>query len=241
MNAESLALVEELDFGLNQAQVGQLAALLDVLADQATAPTTIRERAQARDVHVADSLVALEVESLRAARTIADVGSGAGFPGLALAVALPEARVSLVESRRRACEFLSHAIDAAAVANTNVVCARAEEWAEGIGANDAVVARALAPQAVVLEYAAPLLRVGGSLVDWRGRRAGAEEDAAGAAAAALGMELSEVRAVNPFEGARSRHLHLFTKVAATPERFPRRAGVARKRPLASAASDRNRD
>jgi len=117
------------------------------------------------------------------------------------------------------------------VKNARVVCERAEEWTAGMVGNDAVVARAVASQPVVLEYAAPLLRVGGALVDWRGRRAPEEERAADAAAAELGMRRAEVRRVRPFEDALERHLHVFEKIAATPSRFPRRPGVARKRPL----------
>ena len=93
-----------------------------------------------------------------------------------------------------------------------------------------MLARALADQAVVLEYAAPLLGLGGSLVDWRGRRAAAQERAAGAAAAELGLELVAFVKVDPFPAARDHHLHVFEKVTETPARFPRRAGIARKRP-----------
>ena len=102
---------------------------------------------------------------------------------------------------------------------------------EGRLANDVVLARALAPQPVVLEYAAPLLRLGGALVDWRARRDGHEEQAAATAARELGLELGEIRRVRPFAEATDRHLHVWVKTGATPERFPRRAGMARKRPL----------
>jgi 16S rRNA (guanine527-N7)-methyltransferase len=98
-----------------------------------------------------------------------------------------------------------------------------------------VVARALGSQPLVLEYAAPLLRVGGSLVDWRGRRDPREEARALAAAGELGMERAEVRRVTPFAGVRDRHLHVFVKTAPTPPRFPRRPGAARKRPLGGGA------
>jgi 16S rRNA (guanine527-N7)-methyltransferase len=91
--------------------------------------------------------------------------------------------------------------------------------------------RALAAQAVVLEYAAPLLRLGGTLVDWRGKRVQGEEDASVAVAETLGLRRVEIRHVEPFEGATDRHLHVYVKADATPERFPRRAGIARKRPL----------
>jgi 16S rRNA (guanine527-N7)-methyltransferase len=180
---------------------------------------------------VADSLAALTIEELTVARAIADLGSGAGFPGLALAVALPASSVHLVESQRRKCDFLERVCAAAQIENVHVVCARAEEWREGLSANDVVVARALAPQPVVLEYAAPLLRIGGTLVDWRGRRDRWAEQAGDRAAAVLGMRRESVRKVAPFEGASEHHLHVFAKLQPTPERFPRRAGMARKRPL----------
>jgi 16S rRNA (guanine527-N7)-methyltransferase len=119
----------------------------------------------------------------------------------------------------------------AGVRNARVVCARAEEWEDGVSANDVVTARAVGSQPVVLEYAAPLLRLGGTVVDWRGRRDAAEERGAERAAEELGLALVGIERVQPFEAARDRHLHLYTKVRDTPERFPRRAGMARKRPL----------
>jgi 16S rRNA (guanine527-N7)-methyltransferase len=182
-------------------------------------------------VHVADSLVALELSPVRDARTIVDLGSGAGFPGLPLAVARPDCEVRLLESQRRKCAYLEDAIAYAGIHNARVVCARAEDWTAGASANDLVTARAVGPQPVVLEYAAPLLRLGGVLVDWRARRVAAEELAAGRAAAVLGLALVGIEKVEPFEGARHRNLHVYTKVGETPATFPRRAGMARKRPL----------
>jgi 16S rRNA (guanine527-N7)-methyltransferase len=202
-----------------------------MLQADAHAPTAIREQERASRVHVADSLVALELGAFATAARIADLGSGAGFPGLALAVALPAAQVSLIESQRRRCEFLERVCAAAEVRNAHVVWTRAEEWREGLSRNDVTLARALAPQPVVLEYAAPLLRVGGTLVDWRGRRVPEEESAADRAAAILGLRRVEVRSVIPFDGARDRHLHVFVTARETPPRFPRRPGIARKRPL----------
>lgn len=211
--------------------VESLAALLRLLAEDDSAPTTVRRTERAVDVHVADSLSGLELAVVRRASRIADLGAGAGFPGLVLAAALPDARVALVESVGRKCAFMERAIAAAGVANAHVVCARAEEWRDGLGANDVVTARALAPLAVIAEYAAPLLALGGALVAWKGARDPGEEADAGAAAAELGLEEREVRRVEPFAGAEHRHLHVYSKVRETPPRFPRRAGIARKRPL----------
>lgn len=208
--------------------VDGLERMLELLAADDTAPTTVRDPARAVDVHVADSLSGLELEVVRAARSIADLGAGAGFPGLALAAALPAAHVTLVESVGRKCAFMERAVAAAALTNVEVVCRRAEEWSASV---DLVTARALAPLAVIAEYAAPLLALGGSLVAWKGARDEPEEAGAAAAAEALGLELRVVRRVHPFPAADQRHLHVYSKVMDTPERFPRRPGMARKRPL----------
>ena len=205
--------------------------VLDVVAADPTAPTTVTDPAQAVDVHVADSLAALEIEEVQGAREVADLGAGAGFPGIVLAAALPAARVALVESVGRKCAFMERLIAAAGIANARVVCARAEEWRDWTGRHDLVTARALAPLAVLAEYAAPPLRVGGALVAHKGAPHPGEEAAASRAAAELGLEPREVRRVVPFPGAEQRHLHVLAKVAETPARFPRRPGMARKRAL----------
>lgn len=220
-----------LRYGLDESQRGQLAVVLERLAEDEHAPTTVREAERAVDVHVADSLAALGLDALRSAVAIADIGAGAGFPGVPVAVALPGSRVALVESQARKCSFIEGVVQAAEIGNARVVCARVEEWPEGLEVHDAVLARAVGPQPVVLEYAAPLLKVGGRLIDWRGSRDAAEERASAAAGAELGMELEEVRRVEPFEGVRDHHLHVYVKRRETPGRFPRRAGMARKRPL----------
>jgi 16S rRNA (guanine527-N7)-methyltransferase len=218
-------------WGLSQPKLDQLGVILAVLELDDRAPTTVREPARALDAHLADSLVALDVGAVAAAGTIADIGSGAGFPGLALAVAREDCEVSLVESHGRKCGFLDDMVARVKARNVQVVCARAEEWRQGISAIDVVTARAVGPQPVVLEYAAPLLRLGGTLVDWRGRRDTAQERRAERAAEELGLGLVAVERVQPFAAARDRHLYVYEKVTETPSRFPRRAGMARKRPL----------
>jgi 16S rRNA (guanine527-N7)-methyltransferase len=216
---------------LSAGQLEQLGLVLQALQADEHAPTAVRDPERAAQIHVNDSLTALELEPVRRARQIADLGSGAGFPGIALAVALPRAALTLIESQRRRCEFLQRVCALAGIDNARVICTRAEEWREGLSANDAVVARALGPVPVVLEYGAPLLRIGGSLVDWRGALGRREEEVAARAAAELGLRRVEVRKVEPFAGAREHHLHVYLKLRETPGRFPRRAGIARKRPL----------
>jgi len=218
-------------YGLDATALQRIGAILEGLARDPRAPTTVRDPRGALETHIADSLVALELDDLQTAATAADIGSGAGLPGLVLAAVLEQTSFWLVESQTDKCAFIASLGARAGVSNARVACSRAEEWAAGLERQDLVVCRALAPQAVVLEYAAPLLRLEGRLVEWRGARSAEEEAQAGRAAEMLGLRLVEVRHVTPFAGARERHLHIFEKVAATPAGFPRRAGLARKRPL----------
>ena len=217
--------------GLDPVAERRLRALADWVTRDSEAPTAVTEPGQVVRDHLADSLVALDLPAVRDARRIADLGSGAGFPGLPLAIALPAAHMSLVESNGRKCAFIDRAAAAADVDNASVVYARAEQWDGGREACDLVVARAVAPLAVVAEYAAPLLTPGGALVVWRGGRDPDEEERAARAAAILGLEPERPVAVHPYPDAQRRHLHPFVKVAETPPRFPRRPGIALKRPL----------
>jgi 16S rRNA (guanine527-N7)-methyltransferase len=217
--------------GLASDAVAALERLLALVSADPTAPTALRDPAAAVDAHVADALVALELEAVRGARRVADLGAGAGFPGLVLAAALPAAGIALVEANGRKCAFLERAVEAMGLENVEIVNARAESWPEGIASRDLVTARAVAPLAVLVEYAAPLLTAGGALVAWKGRRDGDEERDGAAAAAATGLEAVDVRAVEPWIGAEHLHLHVYVKVASTPNRYPRRPGMASKRPL----------
>jgi 16S rRNA (guanine527-N7)-methyltransferase len=150
-----------------------------------------------------------------------------------LAIAMPAAQVDLVESSRRKCAFLERLVGTLGLPNVKVVCFRAEEWAteEGRDRYEGATVRAVGSLATLVEYAAPLLDIGGVLVAWKGRRDVDEERRAAVAAELLGMRPSAVTRVDPFAGSRSRHLHSYAKVAPTPAGYPRRPGMAKKRPL----------
>lgn len=217
-------------YELPEAAASQLQRLLALVAESPHALTTVRDPRAGVEIHVADSLAGLAVPSVRGAGLIADLGSGAGFPGLVLAIALPGARLALVESVGKKAGFLEEAADDLGLGNVEVVRGRAEAWAAGLGACDVVTARALARLDVLLEYAAPLLRLDGTLVAWKGKRDAGEERGAARAATVLGMAPPEaVEAPGP-AGA-ERHLYLSRKLGATPAGYPRREGMAAKRPL----------
>lgn len=208
-----------------------LARYLELLGRDDTAPTAVRAPDQAVDRHVADSLAGLKVPELAQATTVADLGAGAGAPGVVLAAARPRMHVFLVESSSRKCAFLRRAIEELALANAEVVCERAESWEAGAGACDAVTARALAPLNVVVEYAAPLLRPGGTLIAWKGAPDPAEVRDGDHAAAVLGLSRSIRVATPPFAGADTHSLYVYQRVGSLPNGYPRRPGMARKRPL----------
>jgi 16S rRNA (guanine527-N7)-methyltransferase len=166
-------------------------------------------------VHLDQSLVSLPiVESY--AGPIIDVGSGGGAPGIPLAAALPERDVTLLESNRRKADFLERV--AAGFPNVRVVWGRAEE--QDLECFGVAVAKALAPPPVAAEWCLPLVHVGGAAILWVGPSA--DVAAAARAAVQLGSDAPEAHA----------GLLVLRKVAPTPQGFPRRPGIARKRPLA---------
>ena len=208
-----------------------MAGVLGLLARERASVSSITDE-RAWRVHVADSLTGLDVPELREATRIADIGSGAGFPGLALAVALPQAQVDLIESVGRKCEFMERAIEASGISNARVVNARSEELAAGEGreAYEAVTARAVGRLSTLAELASPLLKDGGVLVAWKGKRDPDEEHQLDNAAKKLAMHPEQILAVGPRAGSEHRHLHVLHKLGPTPADLPRRPGMAKKRP-----------
>jgi 16S rRNA (guanine527-N7)-methyltransferase len=206
--------------------------VLELLERERASVSSVTEPDRAWRVHVADSLTGLEVPELREARRIADIGSGAGFPGLVLAVAQPQAEVDLIESVGRKCAYLERAIAFAEIPNAATLCARSEELAAADRRElyDAVTARAVGRLSTLAELASPLLRDGGSLVAWKGKRDAEEEAQLASAADSLAMRPERVLDVGDRAGSRHRHLHVVRKAGPTPTDLPRRAGMAKKRP-----------
>ncbi len=216
---------------LSSAQRRSLETVLGLLAsERASVSSVVYERAWR--VHVDDSLTGLEVPELREARRIADVGAGAGFPGLVLAVALPDARIDLIESVSRKTAFIARAAEAAGIPNAFAVTARAEDIARGDGrdAYDAVTARAVGRLSTLAELASPLLRENGVLIAWKGKRDTEEEAQMQRASEALAMTPETILDVGHRAGSEHRHLHVLRKSGPTPGNLPRKSGLAKKRP-----------
>jgi 16S rRNA (guanine527-N7)-methyltransferase len=208
-----------------------LEKVLELLAEDRASLSSVTDK-RAWQVHVVDSLTGLEVPELRGARRIADIGSGAGFPGFPLAVALPEAQVDLIESITRKCAFLERAASAAGIANATVICARSEDIAT-TGARESyetVTARAVGRLSTLAELASPLLEEGGVLVAWKGKRDPDEEAQLARAAESLAMSPQQILDVGNRAGSQHRHIHIIRKSGPTPKELPRKPGIAKKRP-----------
>lgn len=218
--------------GMLPSQRKQLETVLALLAEERASVSSITEPRRAWQVHVADSLTGLEVPELAKAGRIADIGSGAGFPGLVLAVALPSSQVDLIESVGRKCEFIQRAIEAAGIPNATVLNARSEEIAAGEKRDsyDAVTARAVGRLSTLAELASPLLEEDGVLVAWKGKRDADEEQQLERAADQLAMHPELILDVGDRAGSKHRHLHFLHKLGPTPVGLPRRPGMAKKRP-----------
>ena len=176
--------------------------------------TSIRDRAEAWRVHVDESLDALEVVR-RFEGPIVDVGSGGGAPGIPLAAALPERQVTLLEANGRKCAFLRDAVQV--FPNVTVVQGRAEE--QETDRFGVAVAKALAPPAVAAEWCLPLVAPGGAAILYVGPTA----EAAGVSRVSERIGGGVVEQVPG--------LLVLPKLEPTPPGFPRRPGVAKKRPL----------
>jgi 16S rRNA (guanine527-N7)-methyltransferase len=166
---------------------------------------------------LAESLSGLEVEPVHGARRLADIGSGAGFPGLVLAIALPQARVTLVEKVSEKCSFLRRATAELELENVEVVEGPVQEWSDGVGACDVVTSRKVGRVETMIEWSTPLLAPGGVIALWPGSKnfpEGALESAAGAVDAA-GLRLAQVHALESEDNRgkrRLKHLYLYEKV-----------------------------
>ena len=177
--------------------------------------TAIRDRDEAQRTLLEDGLRGVD-HVRRFEGAVVDVGSGGGAPGIPLAAALPDREVVLLEAQRRKCDFLERA--ARDFPNVRVVWGRAEE--QEVDSFGVAVAKALAPPPVAAEWCLALVRPGGAAILWVGPSADVE---------AVGRVAERLGGAPPEEHG---GLLVLPKVEPTPAGFPRRPGVARKRPLA---------
>ncbi len=195
--------------------------------------TAITDPQEAAILHFADSLSAGKVEAFLAAKTVLDIGSGAGFPGIPLAIVFPEKKFFLIESLGKKAQFLTTVARELDLRNVKILPMRAEDVGRDEkyrGKADLVTARAVAELRVLAEYALPLLRMGGTFLAMKGAQYTEELSAAVEALEILGGSVAEVHPYNL--GAERQYVLIeIRKDRETGEKYPRRAGIPVKRPL----------
>ncbi len=196
--------------------------------------TAVREPAEIRVRHFLDSLSCATVMGNLNGRTLIDVGTGAGFPGLPLKILFPQLKLTLVESVAKKGQFLQAVIEALALENVTVLTERAEllgQLPQHRQQYDWAVARAVAELRVLVEYLLPLCRVGGKMLAQKGDGVHEEIENAVEAIKLLGGEAPEIAPVT-LPGRDQRHyIVVVSKLGETPAKYPRRVGVPGKRPL----------
>jgi len=196
--------------------------------------TAIREPQQIRIKHFLDSLTCLCVMRDLGNASVIDIGTGAGFPGLALKILYPGMKLTLVESIGKKIAFCRHIVNELGLDNVEVIQQRAEavgQMEDHRQKYDWVVARAVAVMPVLVEYLLPLARVGGSVLAMKGDNAPAESHQADHATQLLGGHLRKLIPITLPGVVEQRYLVVIDKVAATPDQYPRRVGLPSKKPL----------
>ncbi len=196
--------------------------------------TAIRDVESIRTKHFLDSFSCVLAWGANPPHRLVDVGTGAGFPGLPLKILYPQLKLTLVESVGKKAMFCEHIVRMIGLENVEVIKIRAEDIGqkpEHREKYDWAVARAVADMKVLAEYLLPLLKIGGTMLAQKGESGPAEAQSAEKAIKLLGGKLRQVIPVNLPGVPDDRYLVLADKTAATPPKYPRKAGMAAKQPL----------
>lgn len=187
--------------------------------------TSVTDPDEIRTKHFEDSLSLLQTIKL-ANESVIDVGAGAGFPGIPLKLACPDIKLTLLEATKKKVEFLKHIISILSLENVEIIWGRAEEATrEKRERFDLAVSRAVAKLNILSEYCLPFVKLGGLFVAYKEEEIEAEVEEAKKAIAILGGQIREIKKF-PL-----RSLVIIDKIRETPPKYPRRAGMAKKRPL----------
>lgn len=193
--------------------------------------TAITDPEEIRIKHFEDSLALLQAIQLTN-QSVIDVGTGAGFPGIPLKIVCPGIKLTLLEATKKKVEFLKHIVSALNLADVEIIRGRAEEIAKGKRETfDIVVSRAVAKLNVLCEYCLPFVKIGGMFVAYKEKKVEEEVAKASKAIEILGGRLKEIKKVKLPNSDIVRSLVIIEKTSPTPSNFPRRAGMAKKRPL----------
>ncbi|UQS83019.1 16S rRNA (guanine(527)-N(7))-methyltransferase RsmG [Bombilactobacillus thymidiniphilus] len=229
--------LQQYDIELTAQQMQQLQQYFQLLVEtnRVMNLTNITSEADVYLKHFYDSLMPMFVEpALKQAVTLADIGSGAGFPGLVLKIVNPNLQLTIVDSLQKRINFLAQVVQTLGLQNVTLIHARAEEFGRQKKYReqfDYVTARAVANLPVLLELCLPVVKNGGTFIALKGAKAQAELQQSQHALTILGGQVQKVETMELPEQAGQRELLFIEKVKSTPNKYPRKAGTPAKEPL----------
>ena len=236
-NRQTELLIKELEEKYGEERTSMLVEYMDMILEknQYINLTAVRDRDEALQKHIADSLSCDFMEEYEAAENVIDIGTGAGFPGVPLAIVSPDKKFTLVDSLNKRLRIIDELTGELGIKNITTVHGRAEDVGkskEHREQHDICVSRAVASLDVLCEWCLPLVKKGGYFVAYKGENVSRETEDAANAIKLLGGKIAEIRKVQTEEESISGHvLVMIKKVKNTPSKYPRQAGQARKNPL----------
>lgn len=236
-NRQTELLIKELEEKYGEERTSMLVEYMDMILEknQYINLTAVRDRDEALQKHIADSLSCDFMEEYEAAENVIDIGTGAGFPGVPLAIVSPDKKFTLVDSLNKRLRIIDELTGELGIKNVTTVHGRAEDVGkskEHREQYDICVSRAVASLDVMCEWCLPLVKKGGYFVAYKGENVSRETEDAANAIKLLGGKIAEIRKVQTEEESISGHvLVMIKKVKNTPSKYPRQAGQARKNPL----------
>lgn len=236
-NRQTELLIKELEEKYGEERTSMLVEYMDMILEknQYINLTAVRDRDEALQKHIADSLSCDFMEEYEAAENVIDIGTGAGFPGVPLAIVSPDKKFTLVDSLNKRLRIIDELTGELGIKNVTTVHGRAEDVGkskEHREKYDICVSRAVASLDVLCEWCLPLVKKGGYFVAYKGENVSRETEDAASAIKLLGGKIVEIRKVQTEEESISGHvLVMIKKVKNTPSKYPRQAGQARKNPL----------
>lgn len=236
-NRQTELLIKELEEKYGEERTSMLVEYMDMILEKNRYInlTAVRDRDEALQKHIADSLSCDFMEEYEAAENVIDIGTGAGFPGVPLAIVSPDKKFTLVDSLNKRLRIIDELTGELGIKNVTTVHGRAEDVGkskEHREKYDICVSRAVASLDVLCEWCLPLVKKGGYFVAYKGENVSRETEDAANAIKLLGGKIAEIRKVQTEEESISGHvLVMIKKVKNTPSKYPRQAGQARKNPL----------
>lgn len=228
--------LKELGVILTEKQVEQFLTYYEMLVDwnEMMNLTAITEYEEVMKKHFVDSLSLIKAYDVTQSKTVIDVGTGAGFPGLALKIAYPDMKVTLLDSLNKRIQFLDAVISKLGLKDMETIHGRAEDFAKPDKLRekfDLCVSRAVANLSTLSEYCLPFVKTGGQFISYKSEKITEEMEAAGKAISILGGKVAGQVEFKLPDSDIYRNLFIIEKIKETPKKYPRKAGLPSKEPI----------